>query len=198
MTLQLSKILFILAVNTRHGRPFLLYAQHLQLPSVHSPFAAHLNAAILGQDNHLQPTSLSPEHFIINGGSFTSSTNHLTTYSNADAPGVDFRTVPLGDINVQHEIETKPRAVTRRRRAGLGSTRRMYAVRIPANGQATDMTVAIYQGLHAEEVNEKSHLEASDVLLLVLALGVAARNAVARVHVQFLPSKKFYYFPTFM
>jgi hypothetical protein len=80
------------------------------------------------------------------------------------------------------------------------------------------MTVAIYQGLHAEEVNEKSHLEASDVLLLVLALGVAARNAVARgstprtgtyfcllflpfspiVHVQFLPSKKFYYFPTFM
>jgi hypothetical protein len=74
----------------------------------------------------------------------------------------DFRMIPLGDIDLQHEIrlnKVEGSAVVGRRRE-RASVRRVYSARI--DGRNTPTTVAMYQGPGAEEV----HLE-SVVLLKV-------------------------------
>ncbi|KAF8146348.1 hypothetical protein K438DRAFT_1990884 [Mycena galopus ATCC 62051] len=80
-------------------------------------------------------------HFTIAGGTYTS---HVTQV----APTVrhDFRMVPLGDLDLLHEIrlEDGPGMITRRR-----STGKLYHVRV--DGRASTMTAAVYQGEEGEQ-----------------------------------------------
>ncbi|KAF7329537.1 hypothetical protein MKEN_00216400 [Mycena kentingensis (nom. inval.)] len=76
------------------------------------------------------------ENISIYGGTFTS---HVT--STGAAPRSDFRTLPLGDIDLQHEIDDAATGSVRRRSGG-GRARRLYSAKV--RGEA--MTVALYQG----------------------------------------------------
>ncbi|KAJ7751367.1 hypothetical protein B0H16DRAFT_829805 [Mycena metata] len=90
----------------------------------------------------------SSRNFVIEGGVFTSNTNvthHHHTYPASD----DFRKIPMGEIDLQHEIRfgDGPRVVIRRR--GPRRAQRMFSARI--DGCKTPMTVAWYQGPNAKE-----------------------------------------------
>ncbi|KAJ7927332.1 hypothetical protein B0H13DRAFT_2653618 [Mycena leptocephala] len=85
-------------------------------------------------------------NFTVAGGTFNNVTKNYT--SGPTVPS-DFRMIPLGDIDLQHELRlNKGSAVVgcRRERA---SVRRVYSARI--DGRNAPMTVAMYQGPGAEE-----------------------------------------------
>ncbi|KAJ6512400.1 hypothetical protein C8R45DRAFT_321774 [Mycena sanguinolenta] len=54
----------------------------------------------------------------------------------------DFRVIPLGDIDLQREIQLH-------KRSGVASLRRLHSARV--EGKASDVTVAVYQGDRGEE-----------------------------------------------
>jgi NAD(P)H-flavin reductase len=58
--------------------------------------------------------------------------------------------IPLGDIDLQHEIRLDQESVIVGRRSGRGSVRRMYSAKI--DGRKSRMTVAVYRGNSAEDV----------------------------------------------
>lgn len=58
---------------------------------------------------------------------------------------VDFRPIPLGDIDLYCEVGRRSERERRR-----GSVRRLYSARI--HGFSEKATVALYQGKHAEKV----------------------------------------------
>lgn len=61
---------------------------------------------------------------------------------------MDFRMIPLGDIDLQREILLDTGAVDRRRERPR--VRRVYTAKI--EGRKSDVTVAMYQGEGAQEV----------------------------------------------
>jgi hypothetical protein len=63
----------------------------------------------------------------------------------------DFRMIPLGDIDLQHELRLNKGSAVVDRRCDRASVRRVYSARI--DGRNAPMTVAIYQGRGAEEVS---------------------------------------------
>jgi hypothetical protein len=64
---------------------------------------------------------------------------------------IDFRMIPLGDIDLQHEIRLdRGSVVVGYRHAKQASVRRVYSARV--DGRETQTTVAVYQGPGAEEV----------------------------------------------
>ncbi|KAJ7822139.1 hypothetical protein B0H13DRAFT_2376848 [Mycena leptocephala] len=86
-------------------------------------------------------------HFTVAGGTFNVSNN----YTSAPTVPSDCRMIPLGDIDLQHEIRLhnlEGSALVGRRRE-RASVRRVYSARI--DGRNDPMTVAMYQGLSAEE-----------------------------------------------
>jgi hypothetical protein len=64
----------------------------------------------------------------------------------------DFRMIPMGEIDLQHEIRAgnEPGLVYRQHQ--LGHARRMYSAKV--EGRRSSKTVAIYRGDHAEEVGQ--------------------------------------------
>lgn len=62
---------------------------------------------------------------------------------------VDFRAIPLGDLDLRSEIHLDDAGVVNRYRA-VSSARRIYSARI--DGRQSDMTVAVYEGENAEGV----------------------------------------------
>ncbi|KAJ7211859.1 hypothetical protein C8J57DRAFT_1483764 [Mycena rebaudengoi] len=72
------------------------------------------------------------QHFTVGGGTFSSVTNN---YTSPRVVPSDFRMIPLGDIDLQHEIRLNNRT---------GRVRRVYAARV--KGRQSNMTVAMYQG----------------------------------------------------
>ncbi|KAF8158677.1 hypothetical protein K438DRAFT_1860956, partial [Mycena galopus ATCC 62051] len=80
-------------------------------------------------------------HFTISGGTYTSNVTQV-------APTVrhDFRMIPLGDLDLLHEIrlEDGPSMITRRR-----STGKLYHVRL--DGRVSPMTAVVYQGEEGEQ-----------------------------------------------
>jgi hypothetical protein len=62
----------------------------------------------------------------------------------------DFRMIPMGEIDLQHEIPVGNKSGLVYRRPQLGHTRRMYSANV--EGRQSSKTVAIYQGDGAEEV----------------------------------------------
>jgi hypothetical protein len=106
------------------------------------------------------------QHFVVTGGIFHNITKN---YVNINAPTVfpgmfesfrpiqgksnnmiDFRTIPLGDINLQAEIDLNRGSRVVDRTRDRGSVRRVYSARVM--GLEGNMTVAMYQGDGAEEV----------------------------------------------
>ncbi|KAJ7509113.1 hypothetical protein B0H11DRAFT_1363248 [Mycena galericulata] len=83
------------------------------------------------------------QHFVVNGGHFTSNIFN----SPPDVPS-DFRRIPLGDVDLRHEIRMDASGVVHWQGA-RACARKMYSARV--EGKQSDMTVAVYQGENAEE-----------------------------------------------
>ncbi|KAJ6592695.1 hypothetical protein B0H19DRAFT_1088348 [Mycena capillaripes] len=80
--------------------------------------------------------------FVISGGEFT----NVTNIYHSPPPCRDFRMIPLGDLDLRHEVNRGVIDIRRRR----GCTARVYSARV--DGRDSKMTVALYQGRTAEEV----------------------------------------------
>ncbi|KAF7359899.1 hypothetical protein MVEN_00715600 [Mycena venus] len=85
-------------------------------------------------------------NFTVAGGTFTNVTKN---YTSAPTVPSDFRIIPLGDIDLQHEICLHRGSAVVGRRHERASVRRVYSARV--DGRNTPMTVAMYQGCGAEE-----------------------------------------------
>ncbi|KAF7368637.1 hypothetical protein MVEN_00187900 [Mycena venus] len=82
-------------------------------------------------------------NFVVSGGNFTSVHNHLV------APGPsDFRIIPLGDLDLQNEING-PGTVSRRH--GTDVRRKMYSVKIWQSSSDRRTSAAMYTGKDAEQ-----------------------------------------------
>ncbi|KAJ7806613.1 hypothetical protein B0H14DRAFT_2875416, partial [Mycena olivaceomarginata] len=86
------------------------------------------------------------KHFVVAGGNFSRIMN-ISQAAPSDPP--DFRVIPLGDLDLRHEIILKAGSVAAHRRRGRVSARRMYSVHL--HGSRSGMTAAVYQGDGAEE-----------------------------------------------
>ncbi|KAJ7094140.1 hypothetical protein C8R44DRAFT_749654 [Mycena epipterygia] len=93
--------------------------------------------------------SLSFSGFITNSRNFTITGGQFTNVVNC-APAVpsDFRAIPLGDLDLRHEIRLEESGEVTWQH-GACPARRIYTARI--EGKQSDMTVAVYQGKNAEE-----------------------------------------------
>ncbi|KAJ7027262.1 hypothetical protein C8F04DRAFT_1122881 [Mycena alexandri] len=111
--------------------------------------APHADPAFASNSNSHDPETVtqitgmftSPQNFIVNGGTFTNITDNHPA-----APSVpsDFRTITLGDIDLQHELGSNLGTVNRRPRF-----RRVYAAKV--EGRQAKLAVSIYEGDDAEE-----------------------------------------------
>ncbi|KAJ7082483.1 hypothetical protein C8R44DRAFT_894779 [Mycena epipterygia] len=82
------------------------------------------------------------QQFVVAGGVFIS---NVTTIA-PDVPS-NFRTIPLGDVDLRHEIHVDEVGMIHRRQGR--PTKRLYSARI--DGRSSGMTAAIYQGRNARE-----------------------------------------------
>ncbi|KAJ6529574.1 hypothetical protein B0H10DRAFT_1973792 [Mycena sp. CBHHK59/15] len=87
------------------------------------------------------------QQFAISGGAFTSVTNYVRYNASSD-----FRSIPLGDLDLRLEILQNKYGVVNLRRGG-NTARRLYSARI--HGLPSDMSVAVYQGHNAEELRRE-------------------------------------------
>ncbi|KAJ7096993.1 hypothetical protein C8R43DRAFT_1049041 [Mycena crocata] len=81
-------------------------------------------------------------NFVVAGGKFSSVTNYIT---NGASGSTDFKCIPLGDVDLRHEIRLSNMAGIVYR---IPTSRKVYAARI--EGRTSDMTVGIYLGSNAE------------------------------------------------
>ncbi|KAJ7679292.1 hypothetical protein DFH06DRAFT_1415359 [Mycena polygramma] len=79
--------------------------------------------------------------FTVAGGTFTNITKNIT--NSLDTPS-DFRMVPLGDIDLQREIQLDSDSGIVDSRKERGSVRRVYSAKI--TGRKSRVTVAVYEG----------------------------------------------------
>ncbi|KAF7333217.1 hypothetical protein MSAN_02429000 [Mycena sanguinolenta] len=79
-------------------------------------------------------------HLVVEGGTFTNNTISILP--------ADYLRIPLGSIDLRNEIRLEPAGVISRNR-GQGAVRRLYSARVGCRNKP--MTVALYQGDHAEE-----------------------------------------------
>ncbi|KAJ7168923.1 hypothetical protein C8R46DRAFT_1218304 [Mycena filopes] len=88
------------------------------------------------------------ENFVVAGGTFT---NLTTNYVVAPAARTDFRMIPLGDIDLQHQLFVESGSGI----IGLGLSqerrcaRRVYSAKV--GGRQSNVNVAMYEGNRAEE-----------------------------------------------
>ncbi|KAJ7928236.1 hypothetical protein B0H13DRAFT_2653121 [Mycena leptocephala] len=85
-------------------------------------------------------------NFTVVGGTFNNVRNN---YTSAPTMPSDFRMIPLGDIDLQHELRLNKGSAVVDHRCERASVRRVYSARI--DGRNAPMTVAMYQGPGAEE-----------------------------------------------
>ncbi|KAJ7907939.1 hypothetical protein B0H13DRAFT_2331917 [Mycena leptocephala] len=85
-------------------------------------------------------------HFTVADGTFNNITKN---YTGAPAIPSDFRIIPLGDIDLQHEILLHQGSALLGRRRERASVRRVYSAIVDGRNALT--TVAMYQGPGAEE-----------------------------------------------
>ncbi|KAJ7237879.1 hypothetical protein B0H12DRAFT_101513 [Mycena haematopus] len=104
---------------------------------------------------------------------------------------IDFRTIPLGDIDLQREIRLGVNVVDRWRERT--SVRRVYAAKI--EGRTSDMTVTVYQGNTAEEQWRQGVLQLSSLRHpnIVQLYGVASSSGIhaAVYHGDLIPFERF-------
>ncbi|KAF8129393.1 hypothetical protein K438DRAFT_1999924 [Mycena galopus ATCC 62051] len=115
----------------------------------HSPPAEGHSSEFMsspGYNPSTQPSAAfiaNSRNFSISGGQFI----HITNY--APSVPVEFRTIPLGDLDLRKEIRLDEYGVVNRVH-GQRAARRIYTARV--EGKQSDMTVALYQGEHAQQV----------------------------------------------
>ncbi|KAF7330678.1 hypothetical protein MSAN_02453200 [Mycena sanguinolenta] len=90
------------------------------------------------------------QQFTVTGGTFTNVTNKI--YAAAPSLSPDFRVIPMGDIDLRHQIRMDERmgsvAYSQWQR---GCVRRVHSAKARIDGRQTRVTVAMYQGNDAEE-----------------------------------------------
>ncbi|KAJ6496179.1 hypothetical protein C8R45DRAFT_985154 [Mycena sanguinolenta] len=86
-------------------------------------------------------------HIVVNGGVFTNNVTNRTSLANPLE--LDFRRIPLGDVDLRREIRVSSASCVVHRRRVRAPARRMYSGRL--DGRNSDMTVALYQGVNAEQ-----------------------------------------------
>ncbi|KAJ7711199.1 hypothetical protein B0H16DRAFT_636664 [Mycena metata] len=95
-------------------------------------------------------------NFVVDGGVFTNNVTNVTNVTHNHhtyPPSPDFRKIPMGEIDLQHEIQFDDDSGVVYRRRGQRCARRMYSAKI--DGCKTAMTVALYQGPNAEQAWQK-------------------------------------------
>ncbi|KAJ6452403.1 hypothetical protein C8R45DRAFT_1083360 [Mycena sanguinolenta] len=87
------------------------------------------------------------QKFTVTGKNFT----HIT--NNYPAPNVpsNLRMIPLGDIDLRHEIRVDPGTGISNSKRGQACVRRMHSAKARIDGRKSRVTVAMYQGNGAEE-----------------------------------------------
>ncbi|KAJ7111778.1 hypothetical protein C8R44DRAFT_711334 [Mycena epipterygia] len=88
------------------------------------------------------------QNFVVAGGVFKSKVTNNIHQPVPSSPS-DFRRIPLGDIDLHHEILLDYESGVVDRSRGRACFRRMYSAKI--DGRKSKMTVAVYQGDNAEE-----------------------------------------------
>ncbi|KAJ6538703.1 hypothetical protein DFH09DRAFT_1042106 [Mycena vulgaris] len=86
------------------------------------------------------------QNFAVAGGKFKNITN--ITQAAPTVPS-DFRTIPIGDLDLRHEMPLNGRSGLVNRWQGRNSARRVYSARV--HGCKAKMTAAVYQGENGEE-----------------------------------------------
>ncbi|KAJ7725569.1 hypothetical protein B0H16DRAFT_1471809 [Mycena metata] len=86
------------------------------------------------------------KHFVVAGGKFKSVTHIHQAAANAPP---DFRIIPIGDLNLLHQLELCSGSGVARRRQGRTFVRRMYSAHI--QGCKSNMAVTLYQGDGAKD-----------------------------------------------
>ncbi|KAJ7104842.1 hypothetical protein C8R44DRAFT_886878 [Mycena epipterygia] len=93
--------------------------------------------------------SASSGAFITNSRNFTVAGGHFTNVIHcAPTTPSDFRTIPLGDLDLRNEIRVDECRIASRHH-GICAARRIYTARV--EGKQSAVTAAIYEGEHAEE-----------------------------------------------
>ncbi|KAF7330651.1 hypothetical protein MSAN_02450300 [Mycena sanguinolenta] len=87
------------------------------------------------------------QKFTVTGGTFTNITNYTT------APFVpsDLRIIPMGDIDLRHQIRVDECTVVAYSQRQRACVRRMHSAKARIDGRRSRVTVAIYQGNDAEK-----------------------------------------------
>ncbi|KAJ6474533.1 hypothetical protein DFH09DRAFT_1218060 [Mycena vulgaris] len=91
-------------------------------------------------------------NFVVSGGQFivNNVTNVATDFAESPiAVALGFRSIPLGELDLRHEIGANPRSATVNRHRAVTSTRRIYSARI--YGRSGRMTASVFQGQNAKE-----------------------------------------------
>ncbi|KAJ7706580.1 hypothetical protein B0H16DRAFT_1901600 [Mycena metata] len=86
------------------------------------------------------------QYFTISGGTFS---NHVNHHYPPPAEVPKFRTIPMGDIDLQQELMVNEESGNIDRRRERHCVRRVYSAKIDSRN--TDLTVAIYEGDGAKE-----------------------------------------------
>ncbi|KAJ7696340.1 hypothetical protein B0H16DRAFT_1485029 [Mycena metata] len=86
------------------------------------------------------------QHFNIGGGTFNNTTNH---FHPAPTEAPNFRTIPMGDIDLQQELMVTGHSGLVSHRRAQNCVRRVYSAKM--DGLNKDWTVAMYEGDGAEE-----------------------------------------------
>ncbi|KAJ7157559.1 hypothetical protein C8R43DRAFT_402172 [Mycena crocata] len=104
---------------------------------------------------------------------------HLTSITcNVYGPTIDFRMIPLGDINLWNEIQLDDESGLASRRNETRYARRVYSSKV--GHRQADMTVALYEGKEAEkqwrqDILRYSHLRHPNIVQLY---GAASSNGL--------------------
>ncbi|KAJ6473678.1 hypothetical protein C8R45DRAFT_1011528 [Mycena sanguinolenta] len=125
-------------------------------------------------------------HIVVAGGTFTSNNTIVTT-----AP-TDFLRLPLGSIDLQNEIRLDAAGVVSWQRS-RGPVRRMYSAQVECRNKP--MTVALYQGDHAEEEWRKDLSRHSPLrhpfILQIYAIASSSGIHATVFHDDILPFQQF-------
>ncbi|KAF7377041.1 hypothetical protein MSAN_00122200 [Mycena sanguinolenta] len=109
------------------------------------PEYTHSSTGEPGSSSHASGMFSHSQHFTVTGGTFTNITKN---YAAPSLPS-DFRMIPMGDIDLRHEIRLDNFMVVVGHRRKQERVRRLYSAKV--EGRKSTLTVAIYQGEDAEQ-----------------------------------------------
>ncbi|KAJ7227978.1 hypothetical protein B0H12DRAFT_1148214 [Mycena haematopus] len=114
-------------------------------PHVNAEFT-HSTTYTAGSTSHGSGMFSHSRDFTVTGQNFINITNNK--YTTPSTPS-DFRMIPMGDIDLRHEIRVDKRTGAVNYDRHQARVRRMYSARV--QGRKSALTVAMYQGNGAEE-----------------------------------------------